>query len=860
MEPTLLAFLAVAGLLALALVRRAGPYCSEKKETPDAVAFREAVRHWKEREERLRESEEKFRSICSAVLDGIILIDDTGAITFWNEAAERIFGYKAEEVLGKNLHELLAPERFLPAHREKFPIFAQTGKGMAVGKTVELAAKHKNGTEFPIELSLAALQVRGAWHAVGIVRDITERKKLESELSDSRASLQEANRELENKTAEAQRLAQAAQAASEAKSAFLAAMSHEIRTPLNGVLGMIDALSNTELTPAQRDYLETMRMSAENLLLLINDILDISRIEAGQLTLNEADFSLRETLDSVNDTLAVKAQEKGLEYFCFVDPSVPDELRGDAARLRQILINLAGNAVKFTEKGEVRIEVSCLSGEGQNPQLSFTVSDTGPGIPPDKIDHIFDRFVQGDESLSRRHGGTGLGLAIVKNLVELMGGSISVKSEPGRGTIFHFTVVMKPAHCPAEQKRAKLPADFRVLFVDDNETNRKVLASQLAVLGCSFEEADSGPEALSKLKEAYRAGKPFSAVILDMAMPGMDGLALARCIRDDPDIAETPLILLTSLMEAPRAELYSSIDFHAILTKPVKHTQLRRCLMGLHTGNTSEQPTPKAEEAAAGLAGLKVLLVEDNLTNQKVAQILLSRYGINVETVSSGREALRLLAQKRYDAVLMDVQMPDLDGYETTAIIRDPESEVLDHHVPIIAMTAHALSGDREKCLKAGMDDYVSKPFKIQELLSALSRNSKRTAFQEESPVKKTEEDGQALPPVFDREGLLERLAGDEDMLLQVVETFLQDAERLVADLTATAQAPDAESLSKAAHALKGAAGSTGAMRLMHIAKQIEEPARKGQIQEAAKLAASLPEELDRFRKTFQAEVKPCRG
>ena len=282
--------------------------------------------------------------------------------------------------------------------------------------------------------------------------------------------------------------------------------------------------------------------------------------------------------------------------------------------------------------------------------------------------------------------------------------------------------------------------------------------------------------------------------------------------------------------------------------------------MGLHTGRTSEQETPKAMEAAAGLAGLKVLLVEDNLTNQKVAQTLLSRYGINVETASNGREALRLLAQKRYDAVLMDVQMPDLDGYETTAAIRDPKSEVLDHHVPIIAMTAHALRGDREKCLEAGMDDYVSKPFKIQELLSALSRNSKRTAFQEESPVKKTEEDGQAPPPVFDREGLLERLAGDEDMLLQVLETFLQDAERLVADLTAAAQAPDAESLSKAAHALKGAAGSTGAMRLMHIAKQIEEPARKGQIQEAAKLAASLPEELDRFRKTFQAEVKPCRG
>jgi PAS domain S-box-containing protein len=671
--------------------------------------------------ESLREGEARLRGMLESALDCVLTIDHTGRVLEFNPAAERTFGYRRDQVLGRRLSELIVPPAYRAAHEQGLRHYLATGEGPVIGKRIEIVARRADGTEFPIELAVCAIQQLGSPIFTAYLRDLTERKQAEEAL---------------------RRAKEAAEDASRAKSEFLANMSHEIRTPMNGILGMTELTLDTDLSPEQRDYLGMVKSSAEGLLAVINDILDFSKIEAGKLDLDPVEFGLRDCAGDTLKALALRAHAKGLELACEVAADVPDALVGDPGRLRQVLLNLAGNAVKFTERGEVVVQVSAVGARGVSDgsaepvadapgsevELHFAVRDTGIGIAADKVGAIFRPFEQADGSTTRKYGGTGLGLTISARLVEMMGGRLWVESEPGRGSTFHFTASFQ-VRAETTAARGAEPHDLLgmpALVIDDNATNRRILQGMLGNWRMCPAAADGGEAALSELHRAAAAGTPYRLVLLDVMMPGMDGFEVAERIQQFPSLAETTILMLSSADRKGDAGRYHELGIARYLTKPVKQSELLDAILMAFGGRRRDGvpvesvPARTVPPVNAEAGPLRILLAEDNAVNQRLAIRLLEKQGHRVALANNGREAVEAVLRQTFDVVLMDVQMPEMNGFEAAAAVRAAERGT-GRHLPIIALTAHAMKGDRERCLEAGMDGYLSKPIQTRALAQALA-------------------------------------------------------------------------------------------------------------------------------------------
>lgn len=815
----------------------------------------------KNAEQALRKSEQRLTELAEQGRTVVWEVDAEGFYTYVSPVSILVYGYHPGEIVGcmhfKDLHPEEGREGFVAAAMD---IFRQR----APMQGLENPIQRKEGDVVWVSTSGIPLLDRDGnlTGYQGSDMDITERRQ-------ARESLEHANRDLAAAIARANALAREAQAASLAKSLFLANMSHEIRTPMNGVIGMTGLLLDTELNAEQRRYAEVIHRSGEALLALINDILDFSKIEAEKLELEAIDFDLRAAVEDVAELLALRAQEKGLEFVCRITPGTPTLLRGDPGRIRQILNNLGGNAVKFTDTGEVSLTLSGVELPEGMVRLRVEVRDTGIGIPAEKAASVFNVFEQADASTTRRFGGTGLGLAISRRLVELMGGEIGVESAVGEGSLFWFTAMLGrqavgavPALTAAEVRGA------HVLVLDDSRTNRLVLSEQLEAWGVRHEEVADAQAALDRLRGAAAAGDPFGLVITDMQMPAMDGEEFGQAVKSVPELREIRLIMMTSIGHRGDAQRLQKSGFSAYLTKPVKQSDLYDCLATVLGTAGAGENTPlitrhRLSEARRGRA--RILAAEDNPVNQLVIRRVLEKLGFHADVVSNGREAVDALAQVPYDLVLMDVQMPELDGLEATRIIRSGEAGAVNPGLPIIAMTAHALKGDRDRCLEAGMDDYVTKPVDPARLLEVLEKWLAAEPAAEPSavpapaaPVAETApadaSGGAPGLPVFVRERLLDMLSGDGDAVREVLAQYLESAPEQLARIADCMARGDAAQAGREAHTLKGASANVGAEALAEAARALEAAGREGDLDAVARLLPAAEQAFARLKAFLQED------
>jgi PAS domain S-box-containing protein len=795
-----------------------------------------------------RRAQDELDRFFRLSLDMLCVAGVDGYFKRVNPMCQRVLGWTEAELTSRPYMDFVHPDD----REATLAVASQVREGQEL-VSFENRYLHKDGTIRWLVWSAAPFPEQQLVYCAA--RDITERKAAELTMARYAQDLEASHVELALLVKEIELAKRKAEDAADTKSVFLANMSHEIRTPLNAILGMTALALKTPLTAEQQDYLLTVQSSGESLLEVINDILDFSKVEARRLDFDHALFDLRETVNEAAKVLALRASEKGIELAVDIAANVPNALVGDAGRLRQVLLNILGNAVKFTAKGEVVLEVSVGTSTANLATLLFSVRDTGIGIDAEKQEQIFEPFTQADSSTTRRYGGTGLGLAIARKLVDIMGGRLWVESVLGKGSTFHFSAVFERASTLDPDRPAALDG-LRVLVVDDNSTNRRIIEEMLASWHMRPLSVGDSTTALRELRRSLPKVS-FDVVISDCQMPDVDGFALARRIKSDKRLRRTPIVMLTSVGRPQDAAKCRRIGVDAILSKPVKHSDLLEAL-SFSVGVSTRRPLDAETLAEIGRrtkAGktrrpLRVLVAEDNAVNRKLVATLLQQRGHEVSTVENGREALAAVAGGRgdpFEVVLMDVQMPEMGGLEATRAIRaaeDPAAAPL----PIIALTAHALKGDRERCLEAGMNEYLSKPIDITQLIATVER----LATPAGAPSKSSAPKG-APPAIFDEQAALIHTGGNRKLLAEVIALFRSEASGSMRAIKRALHDREADTLAMAAHALKGSIATVGGTEGRRLAAEIERLARANQLAEAVFLEEALERQLALLEREFRA-------
>ncbi|MEQ1858950.1 MAG: PAS domain S-box protein [Chthoniobacteraceae bacterium] len=810
-----------------------GEVCGMRSTLQDISALKRV-------EHELRQAEEKYRSIFENAIEGIFQTSPEGRVKSANPALARILGYASPDELSRQLSDIERQLYVDPERRKEFiRIMAEQG---AVSGFVSQVYRQDGAVIWISEHARGVMDERGhVLYFEGTVEDITARRAAEDEIAKARDAALESAR---------------------LKSEFLANMSHEIRTPMNGIIGMTGLLLDSELAPKQRDFTHTIQQSSDALLHIVNDILDFSKIEAGMLIFEEIEFDLPSVVEGATELLSGRAAAKKLELLTMVHSDVPVALRGDPGRLRQVITNLVGNAVKFTENGEVLVRARIVEETWGEAVVRFEICDTGIGIGPEAQAKLFQAFVQADGSTTRKYGGTGLGLAICKQLVKQMGGQIGVQSDSGKGSTFWFTArfgKQQPGKMVAPARRAELQ-NRRVLAVDDNETSRLVLQHLLAAWGVEQHIVPSGEEALSLMRREANRGRPFELIVIDLTMPGMDGLMLARAIKSDPRISQARLIMLSTLDRKDDLNTFRESGVDDYLTKPVKRKPLLDALLSvvrsqdgprsLVSGLIAMDAPVAAEPVSKHGPALRILIAEDNVVNQKVALHQLQKLGYLADAVDNGAMVLEALARQRYDLIFMDCQMPELDGYAATGEIRKREGT--ERHTWIVAMTAHSLEGDREKCLAAGMDDYIAKPVKVEDLKAALDRieGCKIAEIDVREPVGKDIIDLSALDAFRELDG-----DGSGGILVQLIAVFLDNTPTLLGELRSAIGDKVLPKVQRLAHTLKGSCSNFGAHRMRDVCFELETRAGAGSLEGAARLLEDIEKAFGHVRVVLEKEL-----